>query len=195
MIHPTAEVSPLAKVGPNTTIWNEVQVREGAVVGADCNIGKGVYIDRDVVVGNKVKIQNRASLYRGVTIEDGVFIGPHVAFTNDRYPRAITPDGRPRGDDDWQPEPTLVRYGASIGAGSIIVLGVTIGRWAMVGAGSLVTRDVPDQALVKGNPARVTGYVCSCGRPLMLSSKGRTQDEWHCATCKTVFNLPPLKTR
>jgi len=195
MIHPTAEVSPLAKVGPNTNVWNEAQVREGAVVGADCNIGKGVYIDRDVVVGNKVKIQNRASLYRGVTIEDGVFVGPHVAFTNDRYPRAITPDGRPRSDDDWQPEPTLVRYGASIGAGSVIVLGVTIGRWAMVGAGSLVTRDVPDQALVKGNPARVTGYVCSCGRPLALSGKGRTQDEWHCAVCRTVFNLPPLKTR
>ncbi len=195
MIHPTAEVSPLAKVGPNTNVWNEAQVREGAVVGADCNIGKGVYIDRDVVVGNKVKIQNRASLYRGVTIEDGVFIGPHVAFTNDRYPRAITPDGRPRGDDDWQPEPTLVRYGASIGAGSIIVLGVAIGRWAMVGAGALVTRDVPDQALVKGNPARVTGYVCSCGRPLAPAGKGGAQDEWRCAVCKTVFNLPPLKTK
>ncbi len=195
MIHPTAEVSPLAKVGSNTNVWNEAQVREGATVGADCNIGKGVYIDRDVVVGNKVKIQNLASLYRGVTIEDGVFIGPHVTFTNDRYPRAITPDGRPRGDDDWQPEPTLVRYGASIGAGSIIVLGVTIGRWAMVGAGSLVTRDVPDQALVKGNPARVTGYVCSCGRPLAPAGKAGAQDEWRCAVCKTVFNLPPLKMR
>jgi acetyltransferase-like isoleucine patch superfamily enzyme len=195
MIHRTAEVSPLAKVGPNTNVWNEAQVREGAVVGADCNIGKGVYIDRDVVVGNKVKIQNRASLYRGVTIEDGAFIGPHVAFTNDRYPRAITPDGHPRSDNDWQPEPTLVRYGASIGAGSIIVLGVTIGRWAMVGAGSLVTRDVPDQALAKGNPARVTGYVCSCGRPLTPASKGGAQDEWQCAVCKTVFNLPPLKMR
>jgi UDP-2-acetamido-3-amino-2,3-dideoxy-glucuronate N-acetyltransferase len=195
MIHPSAEVSPQAKVGPNTNIWNEAQVREGAVVGADCNIGKGVYIDRDVVVGNKVKIQNRASLYRGVTIEDGVFVGPHVAFTNDRYPRAITPDGRLRSDDDWQPEPTLVRYGASIGAGSVVVLGITIGRWAMVGAGSLVTRDVPDHALVKGNPARVTGYVCSCGQPLTPSGKGGAPDEWHCPACNAVFNLPALRTR
>ena len=195
MIHPTAEVSPLAKVGPNTNVWNEAQVREGAVVGADCNIGKGVYIDRDVVVGDKVKIQNRASLYRGVTIEDGVFIGPHVAFTNDRYPRAITPDGRPRSDNDWQPEPTLVRYGASIGAGSVIVLGVTIGRWAMVGAGSLVARDVPDQALVKGNPARVTGYACSCGRPLAPVDKAGAQDEWRCPACDAAFNLPTLRTR
>ncbi len=111
MIHPTAEVSPEARIGPDTDIWNEAQVREGAVIGADCNIGKGVYIDKDVVVGDKVKIQNRASLYRGVTVEDGVFIGPHVSFTNDRYPRSITPEGRVRTDDDWEPEPTLVRHG------------------------------------------------------------------------------------
>jgi acetyltransferase-like isoleucine patch superfamily enzyme len=195
MIHPTAEVSPQAQVGPNTHIWNEAQVREGAVIGADCNIGKGVYIDKDVVVGNKVKIQNRASLYRGVTIEDGVFIGPHVSFTNDRYPRSITPEGRVRTEDDWEPEPTLVRYGASIGAGSVIILGVTIGRWAMVGAGSLVTRDVPDHALVKGSPARVTGYVCSCGRPLAAAGKAGAQDEWRCTVCDAVFNLPPLRTR
>ena len=195
MIHPTAEVSAKAKVGPNTHIWNEAQIREGAVVGAECSIGKGVYIDKDVVVGNKVKIQNRASLYRGVTVEDGVFIGPHVSFTNDRYPRSITPEGRVRTEDDWEPEPTLVRQGASIGAGSVIILGVTIGRWAMVGAGSLVTHDVPDHALVKGSPARVTGYACSCGRPLVASGKAGAQDEWRCAVCGAVFNLPPLGNR
>jgi len=195
MIHPTAEVSPKARVGPDTDIWNEAQLREGAVIGAECNIGKGVYIDKDVVVGNKVKIQNRASLYRGVTVEDGVFIGPNVSFTNDRYPRSITPEGRLRSEDDWEPEPTLVRYGASIGAGAVVILGVTIGRWAMVGAGSLVTRDVPDHALVKGNPARVTGYVCSCGRPLVAAGKAGAQDEWRCPACGTVFNLPPLGDR
>ncbi len=195
MIHPTAEVSPKARVGPDTDIWNEAQLREGAVVGAECNIGKGVYIDKDVVVGNRVKIQNRASLYRGVTVEDGVFIGPNVSFTNDRYPRSITPEGRLRTEDDWEPEPTLVRYGASIGAGAVVILGVTIGRWAMVGAGSLVTRDVPDHALVKGNPARVTGYVCSCGQPLAAAGKEGAQDKWRCPACDAVFNLPPLGNR
>ena len=188
-IHPKAEVSPAAKIGPDTRIWSGVQVREGAVVGAECNIGKDVYIDKDVVVGNKVKIQNRASLYRGVIIEDGVFIGPHVTFTNERYPRSITPEGRVRTEDDWEPEPTLVRYGASIGAGSIIVLGITIGRWAMAGAGSLVTRDVPDQALVKGSPARVTGYVCECGRRLLPVEQG-APNQWRCPACGRVYNLP-----
>ena len=192
MIHPTAEVSPQAKVGPNTNVWSGAQIREGAVVGAECNIGKDVYIDKDVVVGNKVKIQNRASLYRGVTVEDGAFIGPHVAFVNDRYPRSITPEGRVCTEDDWEREPTLVRYGASIGAGSVIILGVTIGRWAMVGAGSLVTRDVPDQALVKGSPARVTGYVCECGRRLLPPDGTGAGDEWRCPACGAAYRLPPI---
>jgi UDP-2-acetamido-3-amino-2,3-dideoxy-glucuronate N-acetyltransferase len=195
MIHRSAEVSPQAKIGPNTNVWNQAQVREGAVVGANCNIGKGVYIDRDVVVGDDVKIQNYCSLYRGVTIEDGVFIGPHVSFTNDRYPRSITPEGRLRTDADWEPEPTLVRHGASIGAGSVILLGVTIGRWAMVGAGALVTRDVPDNVLVKGSPARITGYVCRCGRPLVSEDKGETQDGWRCPACDATFSLPALRTK
>ena len=188
MIHPTADVSPDARVGAGTRIWSGVQVREGAVVGSDCSIGKDVYIDKGVVIGDRVKIQNHASLYRGLTIEDGVFIGPHVAFTNDRYPRTITPDGRVQTDDDWQVEATLVRHGASIGAGSVVVSGVTIGRWAMVGAGSVVTRDVPDQALVKGNPARVTGYVCECGKPLGLDASG--SDKWRCPACGAAYDLP-----
>src|SRR3989304_5241488 len=109
MSHPTADVSPAARIGPGTRIWHEAQVREGAVVGAGCNIGKGVYIDRDVAVGDRVKIQNRASLFRGLTVEDGVFIGPHALFANDKYPRAVEPDGRPRTDDDWAPGRILVR--------------------------------------------------------------------------------------
>ncbi len=112
-VHPTAEVSPEATIGDGTRIWSGVQVREGAVIGRDCNIGKDAYIDKNVVIGDKVKIQNRASLYRGLTVEDGVFIGPHVAFTNDRYPRSITPGGRMQGDDDWRAEATLVCHGAS----------------------------------------------------------------------------------
>jgi acetyltransferase-like isoleucine patch superfamily enzyme len=184
MIHPSADVSPKALIGPGTRIWNEAQVREGARVGADCNIGKSVYIDRDVVIGDRVKVQNRASIYRGVTIEDGVFIGPHVSFTNDRYPRAVHQDGRVRTDDDWEPVATLVRAGASIGAGTIIIAGVTIGRWAMIGAGAVVTRDVPDQGLVIGNPAELMGWVCLCGRRL-----ARESSSWRCTACDRTYDL------
>jgi len=184
MIHPSADVSPSAQIGAGTRIWNEAQVREGARLGIDCNIGKGVYIDRDVVIGDRVKIQNRASIYRGVTIEGGVFIGPHVSFTNDRYPRAVHPDGTVRGDDDWQPVLTLVREGASIGAGAVIICGVTIGRWAMAGAGAVVTRDVPDQGLVFGNAASLMGWVCLCGRRL-----ARASGMWRCAECTRTFEF------
>lgn len=162
-IHPSADVSPDATIGRDTRIWSEAQIREGAAVGAGCNIGKGVYIDRDVRIGDRVKVQNRASIYRGVTLEDGVFVGPHVIFTNDRYPRAVGPSGRPLTDDDWSPLQTLVREGASIGASAVILAGLTIGRWSLVGAGAVVTKDVPDHALVVGHPARVRGYVCRCG--------------------------------
>ena len=188
MVHPSAEVSPEAKIGDGTRIWSGVQVREGAVIGRECNIGKDVYIDKGVVIGDRVKIQNRASLYRGLTVEDGVFVGPHVAFTNDRYPRTITRDGRVQTDDDWQVEATLVRHGASIGAGCVVVSGVTVGRWAMVGAGSVVTHDVPDQALVRGNPARVAGYVCECGKRLDLDAWAA--DRWRCPACGATYGLP-----
>ena len=187
MIHPTAEVSPDARLGKGTKIWNEVQIREGASVGSQCIIGKGVYIDRDVIVGDRVKIGNRASLYRGVTVEDGVFIGPHVSFTNDRYPRSVTPEGRLRTDEDWEPEPTLVREGAYLGAGSVLLPGLTVGRWAMVAAGSLVAHDVPDHGLVVGSPARLVGYVCACARK--LRQEGRT---WRCRACGAAYDLPPL---
>src|SRR5713226_8567534 len=163
-IHPTAEVASDAQIGSGTRIWNSAQVRTGARIGAECNFGKNVYIDAGVVIGDRVKIQNNVSVYHGVTIEDGVFIGPHVCFTNDVLPRAITPQGAVKGQDDWVVGPTLVRSGASIGAGSIILPNVTIGRFAMIGAGSVVTRSVPEYALVYGNPARQHGYVCACGR-------------------------------
>ncbi len=178
MIHPTADVSPEARIGSGTCIWHEAQVREGAVLGCDCIVGKGVYIDRDVIVGDRVKIQNRASLFRGLTVEDGVYIGPHVSFANDRYPRAVNPDGTAQTDADWEVVPTIVRQGASIGAGAVILPGVTVGRWAMVGAGAVVTRDLPEQALALGNPARVVGRVCLCGRPL-----DRDGDRWRCGAC------------
>ena len=165
-IHPTAEVSSTAQIGPGTRIWGQVHVREYAQIGETCNIGKGVYIDTHVHIGSNVKIQNHVSLFEGVTLEDGVFVGPHVCFTNDLLPRAITPDGKLKIADDWVITPTLVKYGASIGAGSIIVCGITIGEFALVGAGSVVTRDVPPHTLVFGNPARQHGYVCRCARKI-----------------------------
>ncbi len=189
MIHPTAEVSPKARVGARTRVWHHAQVREGAVIGDDCVIGKGVYVDRDVVIGNAVKVQNYASVYRGVRLDDGVFVGPHVTFTNDRYPRSIDPDGAPLGDDEWELTPTRVETGASIGAGAVIVCGVTIGRWAMVGAGSVVTKDVPPHALVAGSPARRVGYVCQCGRPLTETGDGT----WSCAACGRRLELAPVR--
>ena len=169
IIHPTAEVSSLATIGEGTRIWHQAQVRERAKIGRSCIIGKGVYIDSDVVVGDRVKIQNGASIYHGATIEDGVFVGPHACLTNDKLPRAITPDGELKGDADWQVGKILVQYGASIGAGAIILPGVTVGRFAMVGAGAVVTRNVPPHALVVGNPAKLAGFVCACGHHLERS--------------------------
>jgi UDP-2-acetamido-3-amino-2,3-dideoxy-glucuronate N-acetyltransferase len=166
-IHPTADVSAEAEVGPGSSIWNQAQVRERARIGARCILGKNVYVDAEVVIGDDVKVQNNVSLYRGVTVEDGVFIGPHVCFTNDRFPRAINVDGSRKTDSDWEVTPTLVRRGAALGANSTILAGVTIGRWAMVGSGSVVTRDVADHELVTGNPARRLGAACPCGQSLL----------------------------
>ncbi len=183
-IHPTAEVSPEAQIGPGTRIWHHAQVREGAVIGRECVLGKSVYVGRGVVVGDHVKIQNNASVYHGVTLEDGVFVGPHACLTNDRYPRAITPDGRLMADEDWEVLPIRVCRGASIGAGAILLAGVTVGPFALVGAGAVVTRDVPAQGLVLGNPARLAGYVCRCGHP--LHDQG---DEQVCPKCGASYRL------
>lgn len=167
MIHPSAEVSQNATIGDATTIWHQAQVREGAVLGSNCIIGKDVYIDFDVEIGDNVKIQNSALIYHGAKIEDGVFVGPQACLTNDLYPRAITISGDLKRAEDWEVGATLIRYGASIGAGAIIMPGVTVGRYAMVAAGSVVTRDVPDHVLVAGLPAKYMGCVCRCGRRMV----------------------------
>lgn len=179
-IHPTAEVSPRAVLGAHTSIWNFAQIREGVTVGEHCTFGKGVYVDANVRIGDRVKIQNNASIFHGVTLENGVFIGPHVCFTNDLYPRAVNPDFSRKEPTDWMVMPTRVCDGAAIGANSTIRCGVTIGKWAMVGAGSVVTKDVPDYGLVFGAPAMFHGYVCPCGQ--RLGAAGR------CAACG--FDLP-----
>ena len=164
--HRTSDVSPQAKIGDGTKIWQHCQVRENVVIGENCILSKGVYIDSDVKIGNNVKIQNGISVYHGVTLEDGVFCGPHCVFTNDKRPRSINPDGSLKGGEDWVVSETLVRTGASIGAHATIVCGITIGKWAMIGSGAVVTKNVPDYGLVYGNPARLRGFVCPCGYKL-----------------------------
>jgi acetyltransferase-like isoleucine patch superfamily enzyme len=163
-IHPTAEVENGAVIGENTKLWHLCHIRRDARIGADCVIGRGVFVDAGVQIGSHVKIQNYVSVFHGVTIEDGVFVGPHVCFTNDMFPRAVNADMTLKAADDWVLSETLVRAGAAIGANSTIVCGITIGRWAMIGAGSVVTKDVPDYALVVGNPARIIGYVTPKGK-------------------------------
>lgn len=147
-------------VGPRTRIWAFAHVLEGARIGADCKVGGHVFVEGGVVVGNAVTIKNGVQLFSGVTVEDEVFLGPGAVFTNDASPRAPYPKG-PAG---WRP--TLVRRGATVGANATVLSGLTIGCWAMVGAGSVVTGDVSGHAVVVGNPARQAGWACRCGRTL-----------------------------
>ena len=189
-VHPTADVSPEAAIGEGTKIWHHCQVREKAVIGVSCILSKGVYVDIGVRIGNNVKIQNGISIYHGVIIEDGVFCGPHCVFTNDKEPRAINPDGSPKSGTDWQVDQTLVKMGASIGAHATIVCGITIGCWAMIGAGAVVTHDVPDYGLVYGNPARLRGFVCPCGERLMTDKEQPDVIEMRCSNCHATIVIP-----
>jgi UDP-2-acetamido-3-amino-2,3-dideoxy-glucuronate N-acetyltransferase len=158
-IHPTAEVSPDATIGPGTSIWNQAQVRERARIGSGCVIGKNVYVDFDVVIGDNVKVQNNVSVYDAVTLEDDVFCGPSMVFTNVYNPRSTV-----SRKNEYRR--TLVRRGATLGANSTIVCGVTVGRYAFVGAGAVIIRDVPDFALMLGVPARLAGWMSRHGERL-----------------------------
>ncbi len=163
-IHPSAEVEADVSIGENSKVWHLCHIRRGAHIGSECVIGRGVFVDAGVQIGDRVKIQNYVSVFHGVTIEDGVFVGPHVCFTNDMFPRAVNADMSLKAADDWVLSETLIKAGSALGANSTIVCGITIGRWAMVGSGSVVTKDVPDYALVVGNPARIIGYVTPAGK-------------------------------
>jgi UDP-2-acetamido-3-amino-2,3-dideoxy-glucuronate N-acetyltransferase len=190
-IHATADVSEQAVIGEGTSIWHQAQVREGVRIGRNCIIAKGVYVDAGVILGDNVKVQNYVSIYHGVTIEDGVFCGPHCVFTNDKRPRAINADGSLKAADDWELTLTLVKRGASIGANAVIVCGVTVGQWAMIGSGSVVSRNVPDYGLVWGNPARLRGFVCPCGRRLdpLREENGEQALVWQCSECGAIIKI------
>lgn len=158
MRHFTAEVEDGAEVGEGTVIWHLCHVRRGAKIGRKCSLGRNVFVDSGAVLGDEVRVQNNVSIYNGVTIESSAFIGPHVVFTNDKYPRAYPIQG------GWKCVPTLVRYRASIGAGAVVVCGVTIGEFAMIGAGAVVTRDVKPYELIIGFGEHA-GFVDFDGRP------------------------------
>lgn len=185
-IHPLAVVDDGAEIGEGTKIWHFAHVRGSAKIGKSCNIGKDVYIDADVVIGNNVKIQNGVSVYHGVTIEDDVFCGPHMTFTNDMYPRSF--------GSNWEVFKTLVKRGASIGAHATIVCDITLGEYCMVGSGAVVTRDVPAYGLVVGNPARLVGYVCKCGQPLTeVIRRDREETKMKCSKCHEEISIPLTK--
>ncbi|MDN4612880.1 acyltransferase [Leifsonia sp. F6_8S_P_1B] len=172
----TADVDPRAAVGARTRVWHLAQIREEAVVGSDCILGRGSYVGPGVVVGDNCKLQNYALVYEPAVLEDGVFVGPAAVFTNDVFPRAVNPDGSLKSADDWHAVGVTVRTGASIGARAVCIAPVTIGRWALVAAGSVVRADVPDYALVVGVPARRIGWVGEAGVPLREEAPG----SWVC---------------
>jgi len=175
VIQSTADVDDRADIGERTRVWHLAQVRDGARIGADCIIGRGAYIGSGVILGDNCKVQNYALVYEPAILADGVFIGPAAVLTNDEYPRAINPDATLKSADDWHAVGVTIGQGASIGARAVCIAPVTIGAWALVAAGAVVAKDVPDYALVVGVPARRIAWVGRAGRPLEQDG-----DEWVC---------------
>ena len=178
-VHESSYVDEPCSIGRGTKVWHFSHVMKNSRIGIDCNIGQNVVISPDVVIGDNVKIQNNVSVYTGCILEDDVFCGPSMVFTNVMNPRSHVV----RRDEY---KTTLVRKGASLGANSTVVCGTTIGRYAFVGAGSVVTRDIPDYALVYGNPARQRGWMCACGIALEFA-KGAEEDHATCKACGAEY--------
>jgi UDP-2-acetamido-3-amino-2,3-dideoxy-glucuronate N-acetyltransferase len=203
-VHATADLEPDVSVGAGTSIWHRAQLRTGATIGAECVVGRDAFIDEGVVIGDRVKIQNQALVYHGVTVENGVFIGPGAILTNDRYPRAVTSSGDLATTDDWTVSPITLREGCSIGAGAIVVAGTEVGRYAMAGAGAVVTRNVTNYALVAGSPAKRIGWVCACGERLFDANgepapadpdRYAAHTELTCGSCgRTYAYIPDAET-
>lgn len=183
MISSQAEISNLAIVGQDVTIWEYSKIRENTSIGDRTKIGRNVYVGPGVRIGKDCKIQNDVLLYEPAVIESQVFIGPGAIFTNDLYPRATNVSGLVKTEIDWKKELLSVRRGASIGAGAICIAPIVIGEWAMIGAGSIVTKDVPNYALVVGNPARQIGWVGKSGTRLINLGIGK----WQCTSSGDIY--------
>ncbi len=180
-VHPSAYVDENVMIGPGTKIWHFCHIQSGAVIGANCTLGQNVNIGNNVRIGNFVKIQNNVSVYEGVELEDYVFCGPSLVFTNVLKPRSEFPQ---RGSHYYLH--TLVKRGATLGANATIICGITIGAYAFIAAGAVVTRDVYDFALVAGNPARLKGWVCQCGQKLKLSCQPGWEEDF-CPVCRRHY--------
>lgn len=179
-MHETAIVDQGATIGTDTKIWHFSHVREESKIGRDCSLGQNVYIDSKVKIGSHVKIQNNVSVYQGVTLEDYVFCGPSMVFTNVKTPRCAYPK------DESQYETTLVQEGSTIGANVTIICGSTLGKHCMIGAGSVITRNIPDFALCVGNPCEQVGWACECGE---LNKQRDGFKTWNCPNCGTQYKL------
>lgn len=182
-VHQTADVDERATIGAGTTVWHLAQIREDARLGRCCIVGRGAYVGPGVVIGDNVKLQNYALVYEPARLEDGVFIGPAAVLTNDLHPRSVGVAGKLKSADDWAAAGVTVREGASLGARVVVVAGRTIGRWALVAAGAVVTRDVPDFALVAGVPARQAGWVGRAGQRLVAADGG-----WRCPQTGELYD-------
>lgn len=182
-IEPAADVDDSALLGAGTTVWHLAQIRENARLGKDCVVGRGAYVGPGVIIGNGVKLQNYALVYEPARLGDSVFIGPAAVLTNDMYPRSVDVQGKLKRPDDWDALGVVVLEGASLGARAVVVAGCSVGRWALVAAGAVVTRDVPDFALVAGTPARRIGWVGRAGIRLTEYGDGT----WHCPQTGEVY--------